>query len=115
MKLAIVGSRHFDDYDLMKEFIISKFDITQIDTIVSGGAKGADTLAEKFAKENNLLLIVKKAEWNKYGRAAGPKRNELIISEADWVAAFPSKNSKGTLNSMKLARQEGKRLEVLNV
>lgn len=115
MKLAIVGSRNFTDYDMMCDFIKSKFDFSKIDAIVSGGAKGADTLAERFAHENNLLLYVKEADWKKYGRAAGPKRNKLIVEEADVVVAFPTETSKGTLNTINIAKKLGKRLEVLHV
>ena len=115
MKLAIVGSRDFNDYQLMSEFILSKFDLPDIDTIVSGGAKGADALAERFAQEYKLTLIVKDAEWEKYGRAAGPIRNKLIIEEADAVVAFPSIQSKGTLNSIKFARKMCRKVEILNV
>lgn len=115
MKLAIVGSREFNDYKKMCRFINEKFDLSEIDTIVSGGAKGADTLAEKFAKDNNLNLIVKEAQWEKFGRAAGPKRNVLIVEEADAVVAFPTSSSRGTRHTMKLTRQAGKRLEVCNV
>ena len=115
MKLAIVGSRNFSNYEVICKFIAEKFNLSEIDTIVSGGAKGVDTLAEKYAYEHNLNLIVKKAEWNKYGRAAGPKRNKLIIEEADAVVAFPTKDSIGTQNSISLAKKMNKRLEVLDV
>lgn len=115
MKLAIVGSRNFNNYKVMKVFIFSKFDLSEIDTIVSGGARGADTLAEKFAHENNLLLIVKEAEWDKYGRSAGPRRNKLIVEEADVVVAFPTPSSRGTWNTVNLAKEAGKRVEILHV
>ena len=115
MKLAIVGSRKLNDYNKLCEFINKKYNIAEIDTIVSGGAKGADTLAEKFAADNNLKLIVKEAQWDLYGRAAGPKRNKLIVEEADCVVAFPTPSSTGTYNSMKLAKQMGKPLEVCYV
>lgn len=115
MKLAIVGSRDFNDYDVMCDFIDSKFDLRDVDTIVSGGAKGADSLAERFASQFNFKLIVHKPDWKKYGKAAGPIRNELIINDADAVVAFPTANSKGTLSSMKLAKRANKRLEVLYV
>ena len=115
MKLAIVGSRNFTDYSKMCEFINKKYDLSKIDTIVSGGARGADALAEKFAADNNLKLIVKEAQWDLYGRAAGPKRNKLIVEEADCVVAFPTPSSTGTYNSMKLAKQTGKPLEVCYV
>ena len=115
MKLAIVGSRDFNDYQLMSEFILGKFELSDIDAIISGGAKGADALAERFAQEYKLTLIVKDAEWEKYGRAAGPIRNKLIIEEADAVVAFPRATSKGTLNSINLVKKLDKRIEILNV
>ena len=62
MKLAIVGSRHFDDYKKMSDFVLSKIDLTDIDTVVSGGAKGADTLAERFAREHNISVSIKAAD-----------------------------------------------------
>lgn len=115
MKLAIVGSRDFNDYEKMCDFIDSKFDLRDIDTIISGGAKGADSLAEQFAKQFNFNLIVHKPEWKKYGKAAGPMRNKLIIEDADAVVAFPTISSKGTHSSMELARKANKRLEVMYV
>jgi predicted Rossmann fold nucleotide-binding protein DprA/Smf involved in DNA uptake len=115
MKLAIVGSRNFSDYKVLSDFILSKFNLSEVDAIVSGGAKGADSLAEKFAHEHNLLLIVKEADWAKYGRAAGPIRNQLIVDEAAAVVAFPTPSSKGTLSTMNLATKKGKRLEVMHV
>lgn len=115
MKLAIVGSRDFTDYKILDDFIRSKFDLSEIDTVVSGGAKGADALAERFAEEHNFKIDVKKAEWGKYGRAAGPIRNALIVEEADAVVAFPTVDSRGTKNSMEIARKKNKRIEVLYV
>lgn len=115
MKLAIVGSRKFNDYNKMCDFVLSKFKLEDIEVVVSGGAKGADSLAEKFANDNNIPISIKAADWKKYGKAAGPIRNKLIIEEADAVVAFPASDSKGTLHDIKLAQQMGKRLEVLNV
>ena len=53
-KLAIVGSRDFEDYDVLKTFMVSNLNLDNYDTIVSGGAKGADKLAEKFADEYKM-------------------------------------------------------------
>ena len=55
---------------------------------------------------------MKEADWERYGRAAGPKRNKLIVDAADVVIAFPSLYSKGTLNTIKLAKKAGKQVEV---
>ena len=57
MRIAIVGSRDFNDYNLMEAFVLSKIELKDIQAVVSGGAKGADSLASEFAKKNNLSLI----------------------------------------------------------
>jgi hypothetical protein len=101
MKIAVIGSRKFNDYLLLK----SELDkIPNIETIISGGAKGADILAEQYAIENNIELIVFKADWARYGRAAGPIRNKEIINASDYVVAFWDGKSKGTLSSINIAK-----------
>lgn len=108
MKLAIVGSRTFNDYEMVKE-ALKDLAITEI---VSGGAKGADTLAEKYAAENSIPVKVFKPEWGKYGRGAGPKRNKQIVDYADKVIAFWDGESRGTKSSIDLATEQGKLLLV---
>lgn len=115
MKIAIVGSRKFNDYDTICKFIEQRFDLDQIDAVVSGGAKGVDALAERYARDHHLELIVKSANWAKYGRVAGPIRNKLIVEEADAIIAFPAAESIGTYNTISLAQKLGKKLEVCNV
>ena len=66
MKIAIVGSRTFEDYDAMCSFIDEKLVAMEhptIEAVVSGGARGADTLAERYAQERGLQMIVFPAEW----------------------------------------------------
>ena len=64
MKLAIVGSRTFEDYGKMCSFIEENYDVSEITHIVSGGARGADRLGERFAKEHGIQLITHPAEWD---------------------------------------------------
>ncbi len=107
--IAIVGSRGFKDYALLcasvDEYIksLEPYDVNV--TIVSGGAAGADTLAERYADENNCKKLIFLAEWKKYGRAAGIVRNKDIINAADTVIAFWDGKSKGTNNSIDLAKK----------
>ena len=105
MKLAVVGSRDFNDYDLLK----LKLDIIHkrksITLIVSGGAKGADSLAERWAKENRIELLIFLPDWDKYGKKAGYLRNEDIIKNSDAVIAFWDGESRGTLSSINLAKK----------
>ena len=72
--------------------------------IISGGARGADTLAERYAKEANYKLEVFKADWTKHGKQAGFIRNGYIITAADAVVAFWDGTSRGTLDTINKAK-----------
>jgi hypothetical protein len=108
MKLAIVGSRTFEDYDVMKKFIIENIDINSITDIISGGAKGADRLGERFAAEFNKNLIIFRSDWNKYGKRAGFIRNVDIINECDFCVAFWDGESHGTKHDIELCIEKQK-------
>lgn len=109
IKLAIVGSRSFNDYEMLKKHV----DPANIAAIVSGGARGADTLAEQFAREHNLQMIVFKPDYATHGRAAAFIRNSAIIEASDAVIAFWDGSSAGTLDSIKKARKMGKPVTVI--
>lgn len=79
-----------------------------ISEIVSGGARGADSLAERYAQENDIQLTVFPAEWDKYGKSAGYRRNHQIIDYADVVLAFWDGQSKGTKHAIELAEKQNK-------
>lgn len=113
MKLAIVGSRSFNDYDLMSKTIESLVSINNIECIISGGASGADSLAETFAKLNGIELIVYQAEWDKYGKSAGMIRNADIVNASDGVIAFWDGFSKGTANSISKAEKTNKLIKII--
>jgi hypothetical protein len=81
----------------------------------SSRAKGADTLARKFAEKHNIPLKEFKPDWAKFGRGAGPMRNTQIIENADVVFAFPTKDSKGTRDSIRKAQALRKILYVIEV
>ena len=99
MKLAVIGSRSFDNFELLNNEILSLGN--EITEIISGGAKGADLLAEKWAKQNNVISTIIKPIWSIYGRGAGIIRNEDIIQKCDYCIAFWDGKSKGTLSSIK--------------
>ncbi len=115
--LAIIGGRDFNDYPKMVEFIstyFSHFDyqldtrIWHFDSIVSGGASGADKMSEVFAKEHNIPIKVYPANWALYKKSAGFIRNKEIIDAASVVLAFWTGESKGTQHSIGLAKQAKK-------
>jgi len=113
MKLTIIGSRTFNDYKLLKDEVdkvLKKYNITEI---VTGGARGADTLAEQYAKEKGLKLTIFPAEWNKYGKRAGFIRNDTIWQYADLGIAFWDGESRGTQHSFKLAEKYNKKLKIV--
>jgi hypothetical protein len=105
MNLAIVGSRNFKKKWLMDGIIelwIKLYGIPK--SIVSGGCSGADKMAESCAKKNSISTIIFHALWNKYGNAAGPIRNKQIVDKSDFMIAFLEEGSKGTKNSINLAK-----------
>lgn len=104
MKVAIIGSRDFNDYGKLKE-VLNFFKPTKI---ISGGAKGADLLGEKYANENGIEKIIHYPDWDKHGRGAGFVRNQLIIDDCDVVIAFWDGESKGTKNSIEKAEKQKK-------
>jgi len=108
MKLAVVGSRGFNDYELLKS-VLDKIDI---DVIVSGGANGADRLSERYAEENNIALEIYPADWDRYGKRAGYIRNRDIWEAATSGIAFWDGESRGTAHSFELSKKLGKKLFV---
>lgn len=114
----VVGSRSFNDYDLLEssldKLLIRKKDII----IVSGGAKGADTLAEEYAANRNYECMVFRADWKRHGRSAGIIRNELMqqfISKYEYrgCVAFWDGQSKGTYSNFALAKKYNNPLRII--
>jgi hypothetical protein len=104
MNVAVVGSREFHNYNQLKEALDSSGIVFK--SIVSGGAIGADTLAERYARENNLPLIVKLPDWKTFGKSAGAKRNLEIVKLADVLFAFRVNNSLGTTITINMAKHK---------
>lgn len=110
MKVAIVGSRKFRNFDMVETYVNQ---LPKTDTIVSGGAIGVDLSAEMAAKKRGMNTIIYKAEWNRNGRGAGFMRNSLIVNECDRLVAFWDGESNGTKHSIDMAIKRGKTVEVI--
>jgi len=95
-KLAVVGSRDFDDFDFFVKIMDRLRLVKEIDAIISGGARGVDAMAEHYAEVNDIPTIIHPAEWDKYGKGAGFIRNKLIWDDADMGLAIWDGVSKGT-------------------
>ena len=113
MKLAIVGSREFENYDLLCAEVAKIQKTQNIELIVSGGAKGADTLAKKFAARNHIPLMEFLPDYERYGRGAPLQRNSLIVQHANWVLAFVTASSRGTWDTIRKAERAGKHVIIV--
>ncbi len=106
MKVAVIGSRNLTVEDL------GKYLPEGTTEIVSGGAKGVDTCARKYACENELKLTEFPPEYSRYGRVAPLRRNLQIIDYADCVLAFWDGQSRGTKFVIEHCRAQGKPVRV---
>ena len=101
MKVAIVGSRDYPLPRLVREFVAGLPDGS---TVVSGGARGVDGIAEEAARVRGLPVVVIPALWEEHGRRAGVLRNQDIVDLADVVYAFWDGRSRGTADTIRRAR-----------
>jgi hypothetical protein len=112
MKIGIVGSRDFNDFEKMHEYIKNKIYVSSITLVVSGGAIGADTLAEKFADLYQIPKMIFYPKWDKYNTLAGTIRNKDIVEASDLVFAFWDGVSKGTKNTISRCKLQKKKVHV---
>jgi hypothetical protein len=105
MKVILAGSREITDYsELLTAISTAKFEITEV---VCGMAAGTDKLGEKWARVNNVPVKEMPADWNKYGKPAGPIRNRQMAEYADaaivlWDGVSPgSRNMISEMNRLK--------------
>lgn len=108
MRLAIIGSRTFDDLVCAKKVYEKLLGGFRVDQIISGGAKGADLISKQIAEFYNVDYLEFPAEWDKHGKSAGFRRNQQIIDACQVVLAFHDGKSKGTEHSINLAREAKK-------
>lgn len=112
IKIIIAGGRNFDDFNKLRQ-VCDEFlqDQNNIE-IVSGAYKGADLLGERFAAERNYPIKQFPADWRRYGKSAGLKRNTEMAAYADALIAFWDGESKGTKHMIELATQAGLKVNV---
>jgi uncharacterized protein YozE (UPF0346 family) len=109
-KVIIAGTREFDDYEKFKKFVTSIFDdniFPEHDEkiqIISRNANGVDKLGERYAKEYGYDLLLYPANWDKYGKKAGPIRNTEMVKIADCLIAVWDGQSKGTKDIINKAK-----------
>ena len=104
MKLLIVGSRSITDFDL------SPYIADEVDTIISGGAGGVDSLAEAYADLHRLSKYIMRPRYDLYGRGAPLRRNEQMVDLADAVLIVWDGKSKGTNYTLKYSQKKNKKI-----
>lgn len=104
MKVAIIGSREFTDYELLKKKCDCILKNIQCPTIISGGARGTDNLAERYARERKFPVIIHKPNWDLDGKSAGMKRNIAILKDCTHVIAFWNGISPGTEHMIRYSK-----------
>ena len=124
MRIAVVGGRDFNNYNALCLALVE----FKPSMLVSGGAKGADSLAERFSREFGTPIKVYRANWhdfnppckigvNKYGHRynvlAGMNRNTKIVEDCDMMIAFWNGVSTGTKDSIDKANSLGKKVVVI--
>ena len=110
IKVIIAGTRDFNDYAFLKKnldyFLQGINPNNEEIEIVSGNARGADKLGERYAKEHNLPVKLFPANWDKYGKRAGYLRNQEMANYSDMLIAFWDEKSKGTKHMIDIAKKQ---------
>jgi len=113
MKIGVVGSRSFNDYQRLEK-ALDEMDLSLTDLIVSGGCpKGADALAEMYAKNRRMELKVFPADWERFGKGAGIRRNWYIVRYCDFVVIFWDGVSKGSESVIRFCCEQKKPFKVI--
>lgn len=115
-KIIIAGSRGFSNYKFLREqcnkYLREKRKTFNI-IIVSGHARGADTLGEKYAQDEGFALEIYPAQWKKLGKQAGYRRNEQMAEVADALIAFWDGESKGTKHMIDIMNAKSLQVKVV--
>lgn len=108
-KVLVAGPRKIDNID------ISKHIPENVDLIISGGAMGIDTLAERYADEHRISKMIIRPDYEEYGKRAPIIRNKAMVDMCDEVIAFWDGKSRGTKFTINYAMKTGKELTIIDV
>ena len=116
-RVIIAGSRDFNDFSLMAEkidaLLSKKREIRDI-VVLSGTARGADRLGERYAKERGYRIVRYPADWERDGNAAGPIRNAKMADNAHALIAFWDGKSRGTKDMIEQAKKRNLAIRVID-
>ena len=109
-RVIIAGTRDFSNYELLRQKCDAILSAKRQDSnivVVSGTARGADRLGERYARERGYEIRRFPADWDNDGNAAGPIRNAKMADNADALIAFWDGKSRGTRNMIETAEEKG--------
>ncbi|NQV16963.1 MAG: DUF2493 domain-containing protein [Armatimonadetes bacterium] len=112
MKLAVIGLKEFSDYEKLKSTLDK---IEEISQIISGGAPGTDTLAKKYAQENDIAFLEFPPGFHKYGKDAKHIRDKLIVENCDKIIAFYDGKCEGTKYTLDYGKKLGKQIIIIEI
>lgn len=113
MNLAVIGSRSLIDEKIVFETLDLLKD--KICVLITGGADGADQIAEKWASINNVPKIIHLPDWANHGKSAGIRRNRLIAQDCDLCVAFWDGVSKGTKSTIDMCLRMQKHVNIISL
>ena len=112
MKLIIAGSRTFTDYQLLCQTLApQRYHITEV---IHGGARGADQLGFRWAVKHHVRSRCFAADWERFGKSAGVRRNHQMAQAGDVLVAFHGNNSPGTAHMIACMRALGKPVVIID-
>jgi predicted Rossmann fold nucleotide-binding protein DprA/Smf involved in DNA uptake len=115
MKVAVVGSREWSDWNLFKKYMDAFREHIQMDMIISGGAAGVDNMAYWYAIEKGITFVCHPPIPEDGFPRAYLRRNLKIVEQAECIIAFPKGKSSGTRHSISLADRLSKKLYVVEI
>ena len=117
-RVVVAGCRDYNNYDEAKRYIdfcLSNIRKENDIIIVSGCASGADAIGERYAKKNGFKVEKYPADWESYGRSAGPRRNRQMAEVSDYVICFWDGKSRGTKSMIDCALECGKPIKIKKI
>jgi hypothetical protein len=110
-RVLVCGGRDYDNQERVRRTLDAALEAARsagkVAVIIHGNARGADLLADQYARERSLKVIPFPADWNLHGRRAGPIRNIKMLTESQPHVIIAFKGDKGTAHMMKIGREAG--------
>jgi uncharacterized phage-like protein YoqJ len=113
MRLGVVGSRDFPNRFLVEETVRRIAQRFPKAVLVSGGARGVDTWAAEAGRACGLQVIEHSPDYDTHGKGAPLERNTTIVEDSDALLAFWDQRSRGTLDTLRKAKERGKNIRIV--